>query len=109
MNAQVKDIALPVSAAWMKQVRAYTRGTQRIGGRNVGGYMLSNERGGQLAFIETLRPMPRIEELLDGYVEPPAYFTARQLMRTLLNAEDYRSEIYDVIVRVHYVEDFEAV
>lgn len=69
------------------------------------GYALTGPNG-MLGFIETIRPLPRLEELLTRYTLPPVYLTARELMRDLLTVEDYRSEVYDVIVRIHYTEDF---
>lgn len=76
----------------------------RVKGRTLSGYVLTGDNG-VLGFINTLGPHPRIEELLADYAVRGT-FTARGLMRDLLNAEDYRSTIYDAMVRVYYPEDF---
>lgn len=102
MNAQVKihySAASEIVTGW--DVASPKSGPRR--GRR--GYVVTNNAGDPLAFIETLWPHPRIEELLAQYAVAGT-FTARGLMRDLLNAEDYRSDIYDAIVRVYYPEDF---
>jgi hypothetical protein len=100
MNAQVKLYSSGFVTGWNV---ATVRVTGRKGGLK--GYALTGSDG-VLGFIETMGPHPRIEELLTQYAAPPVYFTARELMRDLLNSEDYRSDIYDAIVRVYYPEDF---
>ena len=102
MNAQVKPHAdNGRTVSWWKA------GECRVKGRKhpVKGYALMSGGKGLLGFIETTGPNPRVEELLHQYTEPGSLRTARQLMRELLNAEDYRSPIYDAIVRVYYTED----
>lgn len=113
MNALMKDtkecpyyhgydvIKMPPTVSGVSTVR----GKELKNGRKVNGYLLNGDGGEQLALIETTRPHPRIEELLMHYAATSVY-QARALMRDLLNTEDYRSDIYDVIVRVHYAEDF---
>lgn len=104
MNAQVQTIVHATSGfvGWWKAGECKVKGRAQP----VKGYALMN--GAQrLGFIETTGPLQRIEELLTDYTDPSSAFrTPRELMRELLNAEDYRSNIYDVIVRVYYSEDF---
>lgn len=106
MNAQVKELIDFIDIAGV--IGGWEAGEQRVKGRTgtVKGYAL--KRGAKtLGFIETTQPMKRIEELLEQYTAPHnRRRTARELMRGLLNSEDYRSNIYDVIVRVYYSEDF---
>lgn len=104
MNAQIRTY----SDALADKVTGFSVGTSmRIKDRvkPVRGYALSSQTR-TLALIETTESMPRIEELLSFYSLHGRPRTARELMRSLLNHEDYRSRIYDVIVRVHYEEDF---
>lgn len=103
MNAQVQTsplLADKVTGWNPSKIRVKSRK-----GSALRGYALTGPDG-VLGFIETTKPHPRIEELLKQYTAPPVYFTARELMRDLLNVEDYRSDIYDAIVRVYYPEDF---
>jgi hypothetical protein len=112
MNAQIKDMQFrPVSASQLKLVRSFRQAQQRVNSRKetLYGYALENMQGDRLGFIETTMPHARIDELLMQYCEPPVFFTARQLMRDLLNKEHHLSDIYNCIVRVYYVEDFENV
>lgn len=103
MNAHVKIDTNPNTAELVSWWKAGTHLMKNHG--TVKGYALLH--GSRLlGFIETTQPHPRIEELLEQYTDPRGLFTARTLMRELLNAEDYRSPIYDVIVRVYYAEDF---
>lgn len=100
MNAQVKihySAANHVVTGWNTAI-VIVKGVRRKG------YTVTGDDG-VLGFIETTGPVPRVEELLAQYAAAGT-FTARGLMRDLLNAEDYRSEIYDAIVRVYYPEDF---
>lgn len=102
MNAIVKPKVNP------EHVTGFFAGSLKLkDGREANGYLLMPpSRYRALAVIETLGPDKRLEERLVQYTAPPVYLTARELMRDLLNAEDYRSTIYDNIVRVHYEEDF---
>lgn len=103
MNAHLKISTETGTAELVSWWKVGERAVKRRG--VVKGYALLN--GSRLlGFIETTQPHPRIEELLEQYTDPRGLFTARTLMRELLNAEDYRSPIYDVIVRVYYSEDF---
>lgn len=108
MNAQVDETRRFLSLAPVGELVSWWKTSERkVKGRTqpVKGYALMH--GSQmLGFIETTMPLPRIEELLEQYTSPHSFHTARELMRELLNAEDYRSNIYDVIVRVYYTEDF---
>lgn len=99
MNAQLRVIT--------DKVRGFQPATQRVKGRDgiVKGYALMSDTK-VLAFIETTQPHERLEELLDQYTSGEVPLFARELMRDLLNVEDYRSAIYDVIVRVYYAEEF---
>lgn len=104
MNAIAKNSY--VEQAKLAQVTSFERAKQRLeNGQSISGYALMSPTE-VLAVIETVGPDARLEELLTHYVAPPVYLTARELMRDLLNAEDYRSRMYDNIVRVHYSEDF---
>lgn len=87
------------------KVNGWEPATQRVKGRDapLRGYALMNDYA-VLGFIETLYPLPRLQELLDE--RRLRGMTARELMRDILNAEDYQSHIYDAIVRVYYPEDF---
>lgn len=106
MNAQIEAYASGLKVI-TGQVTGFEVATQRVKGKPlaVKGYALNSDTK-RLGFIETTQPLPRIEELLTQYTAPGVYFTARELMRDLLNVEDYRSPIYDAIVRVYYPEDF---
>jgi hypothetical protein len=99
MNAQLKVVT--------DKVRDFEAATQRVKGRDkpVKGYALMSDTR-VLAFIETTQPHERLEELLEQYASGETPLFARELMRDLLNVEDYRSTVYDVIVRVYYSEDF---
>lgn len=101
MNTQMKaeDYAVYETVIGFSKAKGF-----RIKGRDVNGYTLTDGVT-VMAVIETLYPMPRIEDLLTHY-SAAGVFNARELMRTLLNSEDYRSPIYDAIVRIHYREDF---
>lgn len=82
----------------------------KIRGRPVRGYVLERPVAGRashapLAFIETLAPSPRLVQLIEQCI--PFGVTARECIRTVLNAEDYRSGLYDNIVRVYYPEDWQ--
>lgn len=105
MNAQTQDIyadaAEKIFAA--ATVTGWNAAVYKLKGVKRKGYVLTG-RAGVLGFIETLGPHARIEELLAQYAVR-ADMTARELMRDLLNAEDYRSDIYDFIVRVYYAEE----
>jgi hypothetical protein len=98
MNAQVKT--LPTLAT------GWNPALVKRAGKPMRGYLITGDAG-VLGFIETSRQMIRIEELLNRYTKG-CDMTAQEVMRTLLNSEDYRSEIYDVILRVHYTEDLTA-
>jgi hypothetical protein len=110
MNAQVKLD----NAGWntsLRKVTGWHAATVRVKGRKRKGYALTSPTG-VVGFIETLGPHPRIEQLLNEYTDVPLdfpgavdFFEPRELMRDLLNAEDYRSDIYDAIVRVYYAEE----
>jgi hypothetical protein len=104
MNAQVETLvhATRGFVGWWKASECKVKNRREP----VKGYALMNGAT-VLGFIETTKPLARVEELLTGYTDPAGRFrTPRELMRELLNAEDYRSPIYDVIVRVYYAEDF---
>jgi hypothetical protein len=103
MNAILKPESEGRRFAPVNQVVSFSAGASYKG---VKGYALHGVSGSVLGIIETLGPDKRLEELLSQYTAPPVYFTARELMRDLLNVEDYRSTVYDNIVRVHYAEDF---
>lgn len=105
MNAQTQDIYAAVAADIFDRVTGFHPASITVRGVKRKGYVLTGQRG-VLGFIETLGPHQRIEELLTVYTQPGGIgSTARQLMRDLLNAEDYRSDIYDFIVRVYYAEE----
>lgn len=75
-------------------------------GRKIRGYVLIGKGGRTLAVIETLKPDARIVSHLTRLVERP--MVARAVMRSLLGAEDYTSDLYDNIVRVHYADEWEV-
>lgn len=79
-----------------------------VNGKTLSGYVLRNVYDRDVAFIHADQH-PRIAELLKAYVK--ANHTgletrnAREMMRALLNSEDFRSPIYDKIFRVYYADE----
>lgn len=105
MNAQTQDIYAVVADSIFGKVTGFHPATAIVKGVKRKGYVLTGP-GGVLGFIETLGPDARLAELLTTYTTSQDNpLTARQLMRDLLNVEDYRSTIYDNIVRVYYAEE----
>lgn len=82
------------------------------GAGQVTGYALLSGRVPRqtaVALIEVTEADARIGVYLERAVQVSGTLTARQIVRNLLNMFDYRSTVYDKIVRVHYREEFAAV
>lgn len=78
--------------------------TRNVDGKPLKGFVITSGAA-ELAFIHA-DFHTRIESLLRQYTSAGTY-TACELMRALLNAEDFNSPIYDRIFRVYYVGEFD--